>query len=69
MYDFALCQTCINLFAISRQRIGVDGFGITTWGALIGCPLWCKYCNSFYRTIKFLFSISRLRSNNIPKRS
>lgn len=32
------------IFAISRLRMGTDGFGITTLVTFMGCPLQCKYC-------------------------
>lgn len=32
------------IFAISRLRMGTDGYGITTLVAFMGCPLQCKYC-------------------------
>lgn len=32
------------IFAISRLRMGTDGFGITTLVTFMGCPLRCKYC-------------------------
>lgn len=32
------------LIGLSRQRIGVDGAGVTTLVAFHGCPLRCKYC-------------------------
>ena len=32
------------IFAISRLRMGIDGSGITTLVAFMGCPLDCKYC-------------------------
>lgn len=32
------------IFGISRHRMGIDGKGITTLVAFMGCPLHCKYC-------------------------
>lgn len=32
------------IFGISRHRMGIDGKGITTLVAFMGCPLKCKYC-------------------------
>ena len=32
------------IFAISRLRMGTDGYGITTLVTFMGCPLKCKYC-------------------------
>lgn len=32
------------IFGISRHRMGIDGKGITTLVAFMGCPLRCKYC-------------------------
>ncbi|KGF36059.1 hypothetical protein HMPREF2136_08560 [Prevotella bivia DNF00650] len=32
------------IFGISRHRMGIDGNGITTLVAFIGCPLKCRYC-------------------------
>lgn len=32
------------IFGISRHRMGIDGKGITTLVALMGCPLHCKHC-------------------------
>jgi pyruvate formate lyase activating enzyme len=32
------------IFGISRHRMGIDGNGITTLVAFMGCPLKCRYC-------------------------
>ena len=32
------------IFRISRHRMGIDGNGITTLVAFMGCPLKCRYC-------------------------
>ena len=32
------------IFGISRHRMGIDGKGVTTLVAFMGCPLYCKYC-------------------------
>ena len=32
------------IFGISRLRMGVDGKGVTTLVAFMGCPLHCRYC-------------------------
>lgn len=32
------------IFGISRHRMGIDGKGVTTLVAFMGCPLHCKYC-------------------------
>ena len=32
------------IFGISRHRMSIDGKGITTLVAFMGCPLRCKYC-------------------------
>lgn len=32
------------IFAIQRHRIGIDGKGVTTLVAFMGCPLDCAYC-------------------------
>lgn len=32
------------IFGISRHRMGIDGHGITTLVAFMGCPLKCRYC-------------------------
>lgn len=32
------------IFGISRHRMGIDGRGVTTLVAFMGCPLHCKYC-------------------------
>lgn len=32
------------VFGISRHRMGIDGKGITTLVAFMGCPLHCEYC-------------------------
>mgnify|MGYP004533537575 FL=1 len=32
------------VFAISRHRMGIDGKGVTTLVAFMGCPLKCKWC-------------------------
>lgn len=34
----------VNILAIDRLRMGMDGEGVTTLVALYGCPLKCKYC-------------------------
>ena len=34
----------VPVFAISRLRMGTDGYGITTLVTFMGCPLHCKYC-------------------------
>lgn len=32
------------IFGISRHRMGIDGNGVTTLVAFMGCPLKCRYC-------------------------
>lgn len=38
------CNIQRPIFGISRHRMGIDGKGITTLVAFMGCPLKCKYC-------------------------
>lgn len=35
------------IFGISRHRMGIDGKGVTTLVAFMGCPLKCKYCLNY----------------------
>ena len=34
----------VPLIGIARQRLTIDGEGVTTLVAFHGCPLRCKYC-------------------------
>lgn len=38
------CNIQRPIFGIYRHRMGIDGKGITTLVAFMGCPLKCKYC-------------------------
>lgn len=38
------CNIQRPIFGISRHRMGIDGKGITTLVAFMGCPLKCEYC-------------------------